>query len=246
MPVEDGVVGAEADGAVVGEDEVGDAAEGFLGFLVGVADGGAGGVAAGHDEEFWHLFVEAVRVAEEEHVEGGVGEEEAEGCGVGGDGGGDGARGAGFGARGEGGFLFEEEDGFLVAGEEGSLGVFFDDGDLFDGGKIAGHEGEGFCWAVFARAEAFDGRFVGGVAGEVEAADAFEGEDLAADEGAAGSGDRGGKGGGRGRGGRFEAREENFGARGRQGGPTGFHGRFLNGILAGPPCRRVGMFVVAE
>ena len=95
-PVEDGVVGAEADGAVVGEDEVGDAAEGFLGFLVGVADGGAAGVAAGHDEEFRHLVVEAVGVVEEEHVEGGVGEEEAEFGGVGGDAGGDAARGGLF------------------------------------------------------------------------------------------------------------------------------------------------------
>ena len=140
MPVEDGVVGAEADGAVVGEDEVGDAAEGFLGFLVGVADGGAAGVAAGHDEEFWHLVVEAVGVVEEEHVEGGVGEEEAEFRGVGGDAWGDAeGRGRGFGAR--------------------------------------------------------EGRFV---------------------------------------------------ARGRQGGPAGFHGRFLNGILASPPCCREVLFVVAE
>ena len=140
VPVEDGVVGAEADGAVVGEDEVGDAREGFEGFLVGVADGGARGVAAGHDEEFWHLVVEAVGVVEEEHVEGGVGEEKAEFGGVRGDAGGD------------------------AEAREGGLG----------------------------------------------------------------------------------AREGRFRARGRQGGPAGFHGRFLNGILAGPPCRRVGTVVVAE
>ena len=125
-----------------------------------------------------------------------------------------------------------------MAGEERSLGVFFDDGDLFDGFDALGHEGEGFEGAVFAGAEAGDGGFVGGVAGEVEAADAFEGEDFAVDEGAAGVRDRGGEG--------FGAREESFVARGRQGGPAGFHGRFLNGILAGSPCRRVGTVVVAE
>ena len=37
-----------------------------------------------------------------------------------------------------------------------------------------------------------------------------------------------------------------FVAPGRQGGPAGFHGRFLNGILAGPSCRREDAFVVAE
>ena len=60
-----------------------------------------------------------------------------------------------------------------MAGEKCSLGVFFDDGDLFDGLEVTGHEGEGFLRAVLAGAEAGNGGFVRGVAGEVEAADAF-------------------------------------------------------------------------
>lgn len=79
IPIKDRVIGAEADGAIVGEDEVGDSAEGFESFFVRVADRGAARVAAGHDEEFRHFRVEAVRrIVEQEHLERSVGEHEAE------------------------------------------------------------------------------------------------------------------------------------------------------------------------
>lgn len=83
VPVENGVIGAEADGTVVSEDEIGDGAEGLQGFFIGMADRSAGWIAASHDEQSGHGIIEAVGVTEEEHVKGGVGEHEAELCGVG-------------------------------------------------------------------------------------------------------------------------------------------------------------------
>jgi len=56
-------------------------------------------------------------------------------------------------------------------------------GDLTEGARgveVADHDGERFSVTVLALAEAENGGFIGGVDGEVEAADAFDGEDLAA------------------------------------------------------------------
>lgn len=68
----DGVVEGADDGAVVEEEGVGDGGEAGEGFFVVGADGLAGGVGGGGDEGDGE-------VAQEEVVEGGVGEEGAEG-----------------------------------------------------------------------------------------------------------------------------------------------------------------------
>ena len=50
------------------------------------------------------------------------------------------------------------------------------------GVEIAHHDGERLAVAVLALAQAHDGGFVGGVDGEMESADAFDGHDFAGDE----------------------------------------------------------------
>ena len=54
-PVHDRVIGAQADAAVVREDDVAERSERFLCFCVIVADGRARGVAARHDKHGGHL-----------------------------------------------------------------------------------------------------------------------------------------------------------------------------------------------
>ena len=78
-----------------------------------------------------------------------------------------------------------------MACEEGTLSIGFDDGDSFDGGEVASHESEGLLRTVLPGAEEGNSLFVRGVAGEVEAANALDRDDLALDEGAAGSSDGG-------------------------------------------------------
>ena len=76
-----------------------------------------------------------------------------------------------------------------MASEQRFLRVAFDDGNPLDGGEVGGHEGEGLLRTMLAFAERGDGLFVRGVAGEVEAADALDGDDFAIDEGLAGGRD---------------------------------------------------------
>ena len=176
--IHDGVVGADTDFAVMGEHEIAEAAEGLRGTFVITADRGAGGVAAGHDEDVGHGGLYVVGVVKEQHLHGRVGQHDAN-FGVGG--GYEVGDGAGL-------FAPEQDDGFLVAGEDGLLAgaqLAFAAHD----GHIACHDSKGLDWAVLELAQAGDGFFVFGVAGEVKAADALDGDDAAAGEGAAGAGD---------------------------------------------------------
>ena len=50
--------------------------------------------------------------------------------------------------------------------------------DALHGCEIAGHQGEGLLAAAFAIAQAFDGGIAGGIAGEVEAAQSLDRDDL--------------------------------------------------------------------
>ena len=50
------------------------------------------------------------------------------------------------------------------------------------GGEVFDHDGERFAIAMLAGAEAEDGGLIGGVDAEVEAANAFDGEDFAGGE----------------------------------------------------------------
>ena len=161
----DGVVAALKDFAVVHEEGVGDGAEAGAGFVVVDGDGLFAEVGGGHDEGL------DARVGEEEMVQGRVGEKDAEPGDAGGDGGGDGAWIA----------LADQHDGARGSGEE----FFFCFGEVAEcagGLEIADHDGERLSVAVLALAEALDGGFVGGIDSEVEAADAFDGEDLAGGE----------------------------------------------------------------
>ena len=107
-------------------------------------------------------------VGEEEVVEWGGGEHDAEvgvaGREVGGEGGGRAA-------------AEEEDDGGLGGGEEAAFEV----GDFaVEGGEVGTgvHDGEGLYLAAFAVAQAADGVSVAGVGEELEAADALEGDDV--------------------------------------------------------------------
>ena len=79
--------------------------------------------------------------------------------------------------------LANENDGAGGGGEElffGSVRSQSCTGSV----EVAHHDGEGLAVAVLAFSEALDGGFVGGIDAEMEAADAFDGEDLArGDEG---------------------------------------------------------------
>ena len=74
--------------------------------------------------------------------------------------------------------VVNEDDGTRGGGEE----FFFlwrEVAECAGGGEVADHDGERFAVTVFAVAKAKDGGVIGGVDGEVETADAFDGEDLA-------------------------------------------------------------------
>ena len=171
----DGVVSALEDFAIVEEEAVGDAVEAGAGFVVVDTDGLVGEVGAGHDEGG------EAAVGKEQVVERRVGEEKAEPRDAGGDGWGDGigCRAAGVSCA------AEEDDGALDGGED----VDFLRAELAEGAggcEVANHDGEGLAGAVLSLAEAVNGSLIGGVDGEVEAADAFDGEDLSVGEAADG------------------------------------------------------------
>ena len=69
-------------------------------------------------------------------------------------------------------------------GVEQSLFLGGELADCARGLEIADHHGERLAVAVLALAQAHDGCFVGGVDGEMKAADAFDGEDLAGQQAA--------------------------------------------------------------
>lgn len=163
------------------EEGVGDRGEAVEGLGVGDGDRLVAAVAGGHDEGTGVVVVVFIK---EQRVQGGVREHDAELGQAGSDGGGEGRGVVSFGAA------AEQDDGAIAAGEGEGLGVV-------DMGEAAGvveggdHEGEGLIASAFKRPEAGDGGFVAGVAGEVEAADPFEGDDPAEVEGLAGLGESG-------------------------------------------------------
>ena len=77
--------------------------------------------------------------------------------------------------------VVHENDGTRGSGEE----FFFFWHEVAEdagGGEVADHDGERLAVAMFAVAEAEDCGVVGGVDGEVESADTFDGENLAVGE----------------------------------------------------------------
>ena len=168
-PVHDGVVGAQADAAVVREDDVAERRERLLGLLVIVADRRARGIAARHDEhggDFGRLMV--FGVVEDQHLHGRVGQHDADLWVARRD------------ARRERTVLAaaQQQDWLLVAHHHLSfarLEVAGAPSRLL----VAHHDGKGLLRAVLELAQAVDGRFIRRVAGEVEAADALDGRDAA-------------------------------------------------------------------
>ena len=67
QPVHDGVIGPDADLAVVGQHEIGKAAEGVDGSRIIPADRSARRIAAGHDEGIRHRHT--VRIVEQQHLD---------------------------------------------------------------------------------------------------------------------------------------------------------------------------------
>ena len=168
-PVHDGVVGAQADAAVVREDHVAERRERLLGLLVIVADRRARGIAARHDEhggDFGRLMV--FGVVEDQHLHGRVGQHDADLWVARRD------------ARRERAVLAaaQQQDGLLVARHHLSFARL----EVAGAARrllVAHHDGKGLLRAVLECAQTVDGRFICRVAGEVEAADALDGRDAA-------------------------------------------------------------------
>ena len=172
VPVHDAVVRAQADAPVVREDEIRHGRERRARFRVRMADRRARRVAARHHEVRRHRAVESVGIGKEQHLERRVGEHHAD------------ARIA----RRDGGRELrlltarQQQDGLLVPCEHRLLRRVLDAAGAADGGEVARHDGERFARAVLGLAQRRDRRFVRRVAGEVEAADAFDGDAAAARE----------------------------------------------------------------
>ena len=205
----DGVVGGVDDVAIVEKKEVGDGGKIAERFGVVGDDGGAGWVAAGGDDGGFEL-------AQEQVMERGAGEHQAE-IGIGGrDIGGDG--GGGFGAQ--------QNDGGGGRGEKGALGGG-DGGEFFGGGERGGHDGEWLAGPGFAGAQAGDGGVVTGEGEELEAGEALEGDGGAlAQRGGGGEDGCGGEG----------------LARGIAPGETGATSRAGVGLGVKPAVGRIGVF----
>ena len=109
-------------------------------------------------------------VGEEQMVQGRVGKKDAEPGYAGSDGRRDGAGVA----------PASEDDGARGGGEEFFFG-FSEIAEGAGGGEVADHDGERLSVAVLALAQPHHRGFICGVDREVEAADAFDGEDLAVD-----------------------------------------------------------------
>ena len=175
----DGVVDGAGDGAVVEEEGVAEWGEAAAGFVVVVGDGFVADVAGGHDER-WD-GAELGEFGEEEMLDRGVGEHDAEAMVVGGDFVADCCR-RGLAWIADGGGAFGgEDDGAAWGGDFGLAGGGEVDEELC-GGEVGDHEGEGFGVAAFEVAEAGDGGGGVSTAGEVEAAEAFDGEDSIREE----------------------------------------------------------------
>ncbi len=152
----------------MGEERVGDVFQPFPGFVVLVGDRLVGDVPAGQDDRVGHGL-------EEQVVQRGVGQHDAEltvgRCG----GGRDGGAGPGlFPAR-------QQHDRPGRAGQQ-VRGRGVDLGQLPGRGQVGGHDRERLVLAVLARAQRGHRLLAGGVGGQVVAAEALDGEDLAAAE----------------------------------------------------------------
>ena len=161
---EDGVIARDVDVAVVEEEGVGDVFQTGKRIVVSPQNRRVAEVAGGHHERAGGL--------EQEGVKAGVGQHDADLRVAGGDLGGEGGV---FAAA-------KEDDGACVGLEGVGFGVR-DRCDFVRCVDVPHHDGEGLGPTVLALAQALDGALVGGVDGEVEAADAFDGDDLTIGEG---------------------------------------------------------------
>ena len=171
VPGDDGVVGTEADLPVVGKDEVAEGCQDLEGFLVRPADGRAPGVAARHDEAVRERpVIRVFGVAEQQILHRVVGQHDAHVRVVGGDG--------RTQLRVVSRVLLEEQDRLLRPGQEFLLAVEDDAFPLHDA-DVFHHDREGLERPVLEFPQPGDGRFVRGVAAQVEPADALDGDDAA-------------------------------------------------------------------
>lgn len=79
-------------------------------------------------------------------------------------------------------FFLQEQNGFLMPSEKRSLFFRFNNDCLLNGGQINSHEGERLLGAMLPISERLDGALVRGVAGEMEAADALDGDNFSINE----------------------------------------------------------------
>ncbi len=166
----DGVVNVAEDGAVVDEEEVGDAAQMNEGLVFIGADGFVGQIAAGGDDG-------ESEIGEEQMMERSRGQHDAEVRIGRGDGSGDVERGRKLGRK-----TAEQGDGSLRGAEQAFL-EGRDAADGLDGIERGKHEGERLFLAVLAAAQAVDGDIVAGVHQEMEPTQALGGDDETAPDG---------------------------------------------------------------
>jgi hypothetical protein len=156
-----GVVAAVLDLAVVGQKEIGDAGQALAGLVVPGRHRLLGQVAGGHDEG-------SAGLREEQVVERGVGEDQADEGVAGGDGGSEAAS-----------LPSPHEHDRALHGEEKPPLVFVERGETLGRGEVFDHDRERLLVPPLALAQPRDGRVVGGVAGEMEAAETLDGHDRA-------------------------------------------------------------------
>ncbi len=161
------VVGAHVDRPVVGEERVGDAGQAREGVVVGEREGFVGDVAAGEHQRCGDGVQQQV-------VQRGVGQHQAEFPVAGRDGLGDGGGGGGV-PTGVGAVL-QQDDGGLPAGEQ-AFGEVVDVAQRAGGVQGGHHDGERLVRPVFAGAQCRGGLLVGGVGGEVVSADPLDRDD---------------------------------------------------------------------
>ena len=154
------VVVAVVDGAIVEEEGVGQRTQVGPGVVIGAGDGLIPAVAAGHHQR-------AVQVPQQQVVQGRVGQHDAHRVQARGDGGAE----VGVGTE-------EEQDDGRGGGSQG-LGLSRGDAAVATHGRQIGHHhGQGFVRTLFALPQTHDRVVVRGVAGEMEAAQALDGQDV--------------------------------------------------------------------
>ena len=158
--------------AVVEEESVGEGGEASKGFGIVGADGFFTEVATGHDENTRGGFGGEGRISlvEKKMVQRRVGEHDAERIEVGGD------VFAGSKRRGITSSL-EEDNWFLAPDEQFAFGII-QLAKFSPSGQRVGHDRKRLVDAAFAAAEFGNGIRIRRVAGEVESAEAFDGEDV--------------------------------------------------------------------